>query len=177
MLEMFVKDYDRICPTFEITFLDEAQDLSPLQWDIAHALDKKSKAMYAAGDDDQAIYRWAGADVNQFINLEGTSETLDQSFRVPRQIHKVAESIVDRIKHRYPKRYQPKEEEGTVKHMARLDDIDLTEGQWLILAQAGYILNPVAETLKSMGLLFSHTRPPFYICEDIFSCEWLGTTA
>ena len=40
--------------------------------------------------------------------------------------------------------------------MARLDDIDLTEGQWLILAQAGYILNPVAETLKSMGLLFSH---------------------
>jgi len=156
MLEMFVKDYDRICPTFEITFLDEAQDLSPLQWDIAHALDKKSKAMYAAGDDDQAIYRWAGADVDQFINLEGTSETLDQSFRVPRQIHKVAESIVDRIKHRYPKRYQPKEEEGTVKHMARLDDIDLTEGQWLILAQAGYILNPVVETLKSMGLLFSH---------------------
>jgi superfamily I DNA/RNA helicase len=107
MLEMFVKDYDRICPTFEITFLDEAQDLSPLQWDIAHALDKKSKAMYAAGDDDQAIYRWAGADVDQFINLEGTSETLDQSFRVPRQIHKIAESIVDRIKHRYPKRYQP----------------------------------------------------------------------
>jgi len=156
MLQSFVDESDKCCPDFEVTFLDEAQDLSPLQWDIAHALDKKSKFMFAAGDDDQAIYRWAGADVDQFINLDGSSETLSQSYRVPKQIHRVAESIVYRIKHRYPKKYQPKEDEGLVKHMARLDDIDLTQGQWLILAQAGYILNPVVETLKSMGLLFSH---------------------
>ena len=94
--------------------------------------------------------------MDQFINLDGSSETLSQSYRVPKQVHRVAESIVYRIKHRYPKKYQPKEDEGTVKHMARLDDIDLTQGQWLILAQAGYILNPVVETLKSMGLLFTH---------------------
>ena len=156
MLKVFVDEADKCCPDFEVTFLDEAQDLSPLQWDIAHALDKKSKFMFAAGDDDQAIYRWAGADVDQFINLDGSSETLSQSYRVPKQVHRVAESIVYRIKHRYPKKYQPKEDEGTVKHMARLDYIDLTHGQWLILAQAGYILNPVVETLKSMGLLFTH---------------------
>ena len=156
MLQVFVDEADKCCPDFEVTFLDEAQDLSPLQWDIAHALDKKSKFMFAAGDDDQAIYRWAGADVDQFINLDGSSETLSQSYRVPKQIHRVAESIVYRIKHRYPKKYQPKEDEGLVKHMARLDDIDLTQGQWLILAQAGYILNPVVEALKSMGLLFTH---------------------
>ena len=59
--------------------------------------------------------------------------------------------------------------------MARLDDIDLTEGQWLILAQAGYILNPVVETLKSC--LFFSQRPMFYVYVDIFSCKWLGTTA
>ena len=156
MLQVFVDEADKCCPDFEVTFLDEAQDLSPLQWDIAHALDKKSKFMFAAGDDDQAIYRWAGADVDQFINLDGSSETLSQSYRVPKQIHRVAESIVYRIKHRYPKKYQPKEDEGLVKHMARLDDIDLTQGQWVILAQAGYILTPVVETLKSMGLLFTH---------------------
>ena len=65
-----------------------------MQWDIAHALDKKSKFMFAAGDDDQAIYRWAGADVEHFIALDGSSETLSQSFRVPRSIHAVAEQIV-----------------------------------------------------------------------------------
>ena len=119
MLQVFVDEADKCCPDFEVTFLDEAQDLSPLQWDIAHALDKKSKFMFAAGDDDQAIYRRAGADVDQFINLDGSSETLSQSYRVPKQVHRVAESIVYRIKHRYPKKYQPKEDEGTVKHMAR----------------------------------------------------------
>ena len=156
MLQNFVDEADKCCPHFEVTFLDEAQDLSPLQWDIAHALNKNSTRMYCAGDDDQAIYRWAGADVDHFIGLEGSSETLSQSYRVPKQIHKVAESIVYRIKNRYPKKYQPKEDNGSVKHMARLDDIDLTKGQWLILAQAGYVLNPVVETLKSMGLLFTH---------------------
>ena len=156
MLQSFIDSADQCCPTFQVTFLDEAQDLSPLQWDIAHALDKKSKFMFAAGDDDQAIYRWAGADVEHFIALDGSSETLSQSFRVPRSIHAVAEQIVGRIKHRYPKRYQPKDENGSVKHIARIDDIDLSEGQWLIMAQAGYILNPVAETLKSLGLLYTH---------------------
>jgi DNA helicase II / ATP-dependent DNA helicase PcrA len=63
MLSQFIANADQCCPRFKLTFLDEAQDLSPLQWDIAHILDKKSERMYCAGDDDQAIYRWAGADV------------------------------------------------------------------------------------------------------------------
>ena len=45
------------CPRFKLCFMDEAQDLSPVQWDIAHALDDLSDRMYCAGDDDQAIYR------------------------------------------------------------------------------------------------------------------------
>ena len=63
MLAVFAEQGERVCPNFKLTFLDEAQDLSPLQWDIAHMLDKKSDKMYCAGDDDQAIYRWAGADL------------------------------------------------------------------------------------------------------------------
>ena len=65
----FANEADHLMPPLKICFLDEAQDLSPLQWDIAHKLDEKSERMYVAGDDDQAIYRWAGADVNHFINL------------------------------------------------------------------------------------------------------------
>ena len=71
MLEQFAKGGTQFCPEFDLCFLDEAQDLSPLQWDIAHLLDSQSKKMYCAGDDDQAIYRWAGADVDHFINLPG----------------------------------------------------------------------------------------------------------
>ena len=155
MLQAFIDESKRSCPKFELTFLDEAQDLSPLQWDIAHILDANSTKMYAAGDDDQAIYRWAGADVEQFITLDGSSETLSQSYRVPRRVHTLAESIVSRIKSRYPKRYEPREALGNVQHISRLEDVDLSEGQWLILAQAGYTLSPVKQVLRSSGYLYS----------------------
>ena len=42
--------------------------LSPLQWKLYDKLKEKSKDVYLAGDDDQAIFAWAGADVNRFIN-------------------------------------------------------------------------------------------------------------
>ena len=156
MLQCFIEGADVACPKFDLVFLDEAQDLSPLQWDIAHMLDKNSKKMYAAGDDDQAIYRWAGADVEHFITLDGSSETLSQSYRVPRRVHTLAERIVSRIKNRYPKQYEPREALGNVQHISRLEDLDLSEGKWLILAQAGYILYPVVEMLMSYGYLFTN---------------------
>jgi DNA helicase II / ATP-dependent DNA helicase PcrA len=155
MLQCFIEGADVACPKFDLVFLDEAQDLSPLQWDIAHMLDKNSKKMYAAGDDDQAIYRWAGADVEHFITLDGSSETLSQSYRVPRRVHTLAERIVSRIKNRYPKRYEPREALGNVQHISRLEDLDLSEGKWLILAQAVYILSPVKQVLRSSGYLYS----------------------
>ena len=99
----FVDDGHRFCPPFDLCFLDEAQDLSPLQWDIAHLIEQKTNRMYCAGDDDQAIYRWAGADVDHFIKLDGPSETLSKSYRIPSVVHGIAERISNRIKNRYPK--------------------------------------------------------------------------
>ena len=156
MLVLFAESADKYCPRFDLTFLDEAQDLSPLQWDIAHALDRKSEKMYVAGDDDQAIYRWAGADVDQFINLEGGSETLSQSFRIPKKVHSIADKISRRMSKRFPKQYKPKDEEGLVKWIYSINEIDMDKGTWMILSQAGYMLSPVKHDLRSNGYLFSH---------------------
>ena len=60
-----------LSPTFEVVFIDEAQDLSFLQWQMVKSIWNKSKEVYLAGDDDQAIFRWAGADLNYFITLKG----------------------------------------------------------------------------------------------------------
>jgi DNA helicase II / ATP-dependent DNA helicase PcrA len=154
MLEMFVHEAPRVCPEFKLCFLDEAQDLSPLQWDIAHAVDKKSHRMYCAGDDDQAIYRWAGADVDHFINLPGGSEVLSQSYRIPRSVHRIAEGIAKRIHRRFPKQYKPKEEEGSVTRISDISRLDMSQGTWLIMAQANYMLSDVASQLKTNGYLF-----------------------
>jgi DNA helicase II / ATP-dependent DNA helicase PcrA len=127
-----------------------------LQWDIAHILDEKSKRMYAAGDDDQAIYRWAGADVDHFINLPGGAETLSQSYRIPSDVHDLAENVVRRIARRFPKRYDPKKERGHVTRITTVSSLDMSQGSWLVLSQAGYQLQPVAQELKSNGLLFNY---------------------
>jgi DNA helicase-2/ATP-dependent DNA helicase PcrA len=156
MLSVFVTSGARYCPQFKLTFLDEAQDLSPLQWDIAHLLDTKSDKMYCAGDDDQAIYRWAGADVEHFINLEGGVETLTQSYRIPSKVHSLAERVVSRIRHRFPKKYEPRKEAGVVKRIYSLNELDMAHGSWLILSQAGYLLQPVQQDLKSNGYLFTY---------------------
>ncbi len=157
MLESFPKEGQSNCPNFDLCFVDEAQDLSPIQWDIAHIIDEKSDRMYCAGDDDQAIYRWAGADVEHFINLEGGSETLYQSYRVPFEIHKLAERVVYRIKKRFLKEYKPKADvRGSIRRIFGVEEIDMSEGSWLILAQAGYQLNPVAGELRSSGYLFNN---------------------
>jgi superfamily I DNA/RNA helicase len=156
MLVAFVDDAERFCPEFDLCFLDEAQDLSPLQWELAHAIDKKSKRMYCAGDDDQAIYRWAGADVDHFINLPGGSETLSQSYRIPQAVHTLAEGVVRRIASRFPKSYEPRAEQGRVTRISTINAVDMTEGSWLILSQAGYLLQPVARDLKSSGYLFNY---------------------
>lgn len=154
MLELFAQNAHGICPSFKLCFLDEAQDLSPLQWDIAHALDKKAERMYVAGDDDQCLYRWAGADVDHFINLPGGSEVLEQSYRIPKTVHALANKISARIHKRFPKVYKPKEEKGRVTRLHSMEGLDMSEGTWLIMAQANYMLTPLSIQLKSLGFLF-----------------------
>ena len=67
MLAQFVRNGE--CPRFKVVFVDEAQDLSPLQWLVVERLVYGADRVYFAGDDDQAIYEWSGADVKYFLNL------------------------------------------------------------------------------------------------------------
>lgn len=154
ILEWFAEHGGRVCPKFDVTFLDEAQDLSPLQWEIAHILNDNSRRMYAAGDDDQAIYRWAGADVEHFLNVEDGSEVLQQSYRVPRTVHKVAQNIARRIRVRRPKNYNPKPEEGSVHKIFQPDLKKFQSDDWMVMAQCNYMLNEVCESLKQHGFYF-----------------------
>ena len=60
MIEKF--NVAELCPKYDVIFVDEAQDLSPIQWKMYDILKKNSNHVILAGDDDQAIYGWAGAD-------------------------------------------------------------------------------------------------------------------
>jgi DNA helicase II / ATP-dependent DNA helicase PcrA len=94
---------------FEVLFIDEAQDLSLIQWELVRSLWNHSKKTYIAGDDDQAIFKWAGADVDHFIALKeevNNIQVLDQSYRIPGgPIHELSQSIISKVQNRYIKEY------------------------------------------------------------------------
>lgn len=106
----------------KVLFIDEAQDLSPLQWEmVRHMTSVYGVAeVYIAGDDDQAIFEWSGADahgMHKWSEIHGAEQrTLKQSFRVPVAVHDLAREIVVRIKNRVKKIYRPDERPGLVQH-------------------------------------------------------------
>ena len=65
-----------------------------MQWDMVTIWDKTVDS-YIAGDDDQAIFRWAGADVDSISTR--FKFTITKSRRVPRKIHELASSIIGRV--------------------------------------------------------------------------------
>jgi len=161
--DMLVKLSQRpeIFPTFKLCFVDEAQDLTPLQWRIVDILDKKSERMFIAGDDDQGIYAWAGADIHRFISLPGGSEVLSQSYRVPRSIWEIAQKVSSRIKKRQPKTWSPRQEGGVVQRTYDTYDIDFApDDEWLVMAQANYMLSEIAGDLKRQGVFFERYGEP-----------------
>ena len=155
MIEKF--NVAELCPKYDIVFIDEAQDLSPVQWKMVDIIRENSKYVILAGDDDQAIYGWAGADVKKFQEEPAKKDIiLPQSHRVPRQVQLIADKILDRIpdERRVKKHWNAREEEGFVDHITSIEDTPLNKGEWLILARTNDRLNKIKPILRDMGIYF-----------------------
>ena len=112
MLVMFARsDWS---PPLEVLFVDEAQDLSILQWRVVEKLARSCRRVVIAGDDDQAIYRWAGAAVEHFVDMEGDVTVLGQSWRCPTSIQTLSQEMIGRVRHRRPKDWAPRAAEGVL---------------------------------------------------------------
>jgi DNA helicase-2/ATP-dependent DNA helicase PcrA len=154
-----LSENEALIPELKVVFLDEAQDLTPLQWKVAHLINNKCERMYVAGDDDQGIFGWAGADINRFIGLAGASEVLTQSHRIPRSVWKIADRVSSRIRRRQKKEWSPRDADGSTRFVHDHYGIDFTD-QWLILAQANYMLNEIGAYLKTSGYFFERFNTP-----------------
>jgi DNA helicase-2/ATP-dependent DNA helicase PcrA len=153
MLEQFVA-HD-LAPSLDVAFIDEAQDLSPLQWKMADLIEKSSGETYIAGDDDQAIYRWAGADVEYFIRLDGKIEVLNQSYRIPQKHHEISQNLINRVSSRRTKVFRPRDETGVVMWHPNSDSVDLSEGNWLLLARTKQLVKHLEAEVQTKGHLYT----------------------
>ena len=146
---------DPIINNFDVLFIDEAQDMPTIQYEMIDKLIKHSKETFIAGDDDQAIFRWMGADVDRFIDLKGSVQVLDKSYRCPERIFRLANTIISKVSNRRQKTWSPKSEQGKVKRVTHLRHIDLSEGNWLLLGRTKKIRNEMIEGhLKSLGMWY-----------------------
>jgi len=155
--DMIQKFLDKdVVPDLDVIFVDEAQDLSLIQWSMINKIEQDTKCdVWIAGDDDQAIFGWAGADVDSFINYEAEEIPLKQSERVPTSIQKMALSVIERIQeNRIDKEYFPKSESGEIFERYKLTDIDMSTGDWLILTRTKSILKNIPTYLKKKGYFF-----------------------
>jgi len=140
-------------PNLGVVIIDEVQDLKPIEWDMVRIMMQKAEKVYLAGDDDQAIYSWSGADVSQLINLPCKTEVLKQSYRIPNKVFYKANKLISRVSSRIPKDWKPREEDGEMRK-ASFQSLNLEEGEWLILARTNYYINEVAKDLMQRGLFF-----------------------
>ena len=158
MLSLFVKE--TTVPKLQVLIIDEAQDLSLLQWQCIQKLAEEAEEVYVAGDDDQAIYQWAGADTSTFINPKGKEVLLQQSYRTPTKVFDIAQGILNRIpsNQRRRKLWNPREEDGKVSFYSSHNYVDFSKGQWLVLGRNNYLLNQAEESLRQQGFLYERKQ-------------------
>jgi len=157
MLEQFAEGAGMV-PELDALFVDEAQDLSALQWHVVERLKREAnpQTIVVAGDDDQAIYDWAGADVDAFINLQGAVQVLTRSYRVPRAMQAMATELLHLMQTRRPKEWHGRAAAGVVEFEPDIGAVDMSSGKWLVLARNTFLLNRAAELCRQRGWLYSH---------------------
>lgn len=154
MLEKWLAEAPDIHSDYVI--IDEAQDLSRLQWEVVRKLSTHAKEIHVAGDDDQCIHEWNGAAPSLFIELPAAEfKVLPVSYRIPQNVHTLAQQVISPVHSRIPKEYRSREEKGLVEQIEGAHQIDLTQGSWLMLARNNCFLEDYADLCKSLGLLYT----------------------
>jgi DNA helicase-2/ATP-dependent DNA helicase PcrA len=152
MLKLFLEKGD--VPKLEAVFVDEAQDLSPLQWAVVRKIIENADRVYVAGDDDQAIYKWAGADVDYLIKNATHATILEQSYRIPSAVHELASRCINQVRSRIHKSWLPRKETGLVRWEPSIELIDMEKGDWLVLARTNYLLEQIDDHCRNEGWFF-----------------------
>ncbi|MFN8651881.1 MAG: UvrD-helicase domain-containing protein [Gemmatimonadales bacterium] len=128
---------DQIAAQWEYLLVDEFQDLNRPQYAILKRLADRHRNFFAVGDDEQAIYAWAGADlqvISDFVNdfsMTKKEIVLDENKRCSRQIFEQARRLVEINPPLFAKDLRaPREGEFPVV-VERFDD-EFAEARWII---------------------------------------------
>ncbi|HSH40934.1 MAG TPA: DNA helicase II [Arenicellales bacterium] len=110
--------------------VDEFQDTNAIQYELIRLLAAKNRQVFIVGDDDQSIYGWRGARVENIRQFEkdfpGTKVfRLEQNYRSTATILNAANAVIDRNRGRMGKNLWTEGEQGEpVKLYAAYNEFD-----------------------------------------------------
>jgi DNA helicase-2/ATP-dependent DNA helicase PcrA len=109
-----------------------------------------------AGDDDQAIFVFKGADPDWLGRLASQTDPviLGQSYRVPGRVHALANAIIKQNSRRVAKVYKPTAERGDVLQLDREEALDIIDrsAPTLVLTRNRQYLGFYAKGLMKRGV-------------------------
>ncbi|WP_135826333.1 UvrD-helicase domain-containing protein [Halorussus ruber] len=106
-----------LLPNVDYLVIDEFQDITSLQYDVYEEWKPHMEQVLIAGDDDQVVYAWQGADPKLLLEETGDDVILDTSHRLPSEILRVVQQEVRHIDERQEKNLSPRKEGGTVEQV------------------------------------------------------------
>jgi superfamily I DNA/RNA helicase len=170
LIEVCLRDIGAAPGKPSVIFTDEAQDLNSMQAHLIRKWGAKADYYVLAGDDDQTIYSFIGATPEALLEPAVPNDhtvVLRQSHRVPRSIHKFADSLIRRVTRRQEKVYFPRATAGAVQRMSSGSYKSpeycilasamkhLESGQKVMfLASCSYMLQPMIQVLRKNGIPF-----------------------
>ena len=159
MIERAIDEVD--FPSLEVLILDEAQDFTPLQWSVIYKMVDKVKRVYLAGDDDQGIYKWNGADPKYFTTyFPGREVVLRQTRRFGKEIYKFSQIIRRGIFDSVDKEYVYTTKDSYIKRYLNFNEVpfDACQGTWYILGRVNSSVTELKMAAKNCGLYYADNK-------------------
>ncbi len=142
---------------FKYILVDEYQDTNKCQYELVKLLIGENENICVVGDDDQCIYAWRGADINNILDFEkdfpkAKVVKLEQNYRSKSNILDAANKVIRNNATRKDKVLRTESEAGeTIKVYRAYSDMD--EGNF-VATQIKRMIKDENRKLKDFAILY-----------------------
>ena len=153
-----------LLPSVDYLVIDEFQDITTLQYSVYEEWKPHVERALIAGDDDQVVYAWQGADPQLLLEEDGEDVILDTSYRLPSRVLNVVNREIRHIENRQEKNLRPRIEGGSVEAVETPSMLDLvrnvrstienTDETVMVLFRARYQLFQFMDEFIGEGIPF-----------------------
>ena len=142
---------------FEHVLVDEFQDTNRVQYEIAKSLAGKSRNFFIVGDEDQSIYSWRAADVQNFQRFKDDFPEADviylgQNYRSTGNIIRAAETIINKSSGRSEKALWTENTDGDAVRIMVTGNSE--EEAWFVANQIEDKLSGALSESDTYGILY-----------------------